>query len=65
MSEVICSFCETPNTEVLHMIKGKTGAICNLCVADCLRIISDKWPNITAPMEFEKTFQENQKDILA
>jgi len=43
-SELSCSFCGKTEPEVLQLIAGAEGFICNECVQLCVRIISNKHP---------------------
>ncbi len=42
MSEVKCSFCGKPETEIGIMIHGPAASICNGCVALCTEMILDR-----------------------
>jgi hypothetical protein len=44
VSDPSCSFCGKAQPEVLQLIAGAEGFICNECVQLCVRIISTKHP---------------------
>lgn len=42
---LVCDYCEKNENEVKVMITGRTGAICNSCVLECVDVLTNKLDN--------------------
>jgi ClpX C4-type zinc finger len=47
-SPLACSFCGKSHTEVVQLIVGATGLICNECIQLCVGVIARDHPRLTA-----------------